>query len=1125
MKKIKKLISFLLCFALVLSFIPTTAYAGLVGTEKAQLKMVLLKEDAASSDGSGYTALTEKEIEKLNNTDNSTFYLGVKMVGMDNISEMVRTTPANAAGLRSMSIGIDYRSDYLQAEPDFWPDYGSGPMADPTSWLDVIPERLQDDANSYYKVGNKYKYDGDFARDTNRTPGAGEEWKTVFVKTTYRNASISSPYTGTKDCYMIVVKFNIVNKPAAGAKAFDLSPASDDFSLMIGTNPNAKSYQLDDSGTDTDVKTVMDFNFDDANKLFPKQKTPLEGTVSITGNTTYGETLTADTSGLTNASGGFSYQWSVGGKDISGATNQTLVVNNPAWAGQKLTCTVEAADNSGSKAGESATIAKKTLAVSGTVVADKTFDNTTAATIKTQPTVTGKVNTSDAVTVTASATFADKNAGTNKNATVTYALSGAAANAYQLDKITETLTANISKKQLEVVGNNASVKIGGTATLSAKVTGEVNDAPAGVTYTYAIKAGTSTVIGLANGVATGLASGSEVVTATGTITDTTNYEFATGKNAADLTVTVAAKVPKSIAVKTQPTKKDYEAGNDTTLDLSGLVVTVTYDDNSTEDVALADFAAKGITTDPENGATLNDTSVNKVVVTINGKTADVPITVSAATTKVTLATKGAITKKYDGTTAVDKTAWTTEPVFTSNNGTVNTDNAVYTFAQSDVGTCDVTVTGLTVNGEAASISGSVADGTITIAEPTITLGNLSQTVGSVTAPTWTFTPTDAKAVEGKFKTQIEITTPEVPEVPCTCVDENGDPKEHDPANTECHKADAVPAHTDWVAWADANVNSLTAGTYNVKVIYEGSDNTSAKTVPGELKLANRSTGGGGSSAITVTFKAGTNGKITDGKASVSVNRNAQLTKANIPTVTANDGFKFLGWSLDGKTVVDPTEAKVTKSITYTALYEAVKGGHESYMFGYADGTFQPNSVITRAEAAALIARLNPDYDLTANYTGTLKDLPVGAWFTKVINFNVEKGFITGYTDGTFKPNNPITRQEFCTIVAKYLGLENTGEAKFTDTKGVYAEGFIAQLVEKNIVSGYNDGSFKPNANITRAEATRILNGVFGRTPNKETVDAHIAEYTVNLKDVPATHWAYYEILEAAVNHTPADFHK
>ena len=136
-----------------------------------------------------------------------------------------------------------------------------------------------------------------------------------------------------------------------------------------------------------------------------------------------------------------------------------------------------------------------------------------------------------------------------------------------------------------------------------------------------------------------------------------------------------------------------------------------------------------------------------------------------------------------------------------------------------------------------------------------------------------------------------------------------------------------------------------------------------------------------------------------------------------------------------------------------------------------------------------------------------------------------KGFITGYTDGTFKPNNPITRQEFCTIVAKYLGLENTGEAKFTDTKGVYAEGFIAQLVEKNIVSGYNDGSFKPNANITRAEATRILNGVFGRTPNKETVDAHIAEYTVNLKDVPATHWAYYEILEAAVNHTPADFHK
>ncbi len=131
--------------------------------------------------------------------------------------------------------------------------------------------------------------------------------------------------------------------------------------------------------------------------------------------------------------------------------------------------------------------------------------------------------------------------------------------------------------------------------------------------------------------------------------------------------------------------------------------------------------------------------------------------------------------------------------------------------------------------------------------------------------------------------------------------------------------------------------------------------------------------------------------------------------------------------------------------------------------------------------------------------------------------------MNGYEDGTFKPDSNMTRAEFATVVAKYLGLRVNEDSTFADSQNHWAEGYISALAEKGIINGYEDNTFKPDAYITRAEAEKVINAALGRTPNKAKVEESISKYTVSLSDVPSTHWAYYEVIEAAVSHTASDF--
>ncbi|MET3618081.1 Rib/alpha/Esp surface antigen-like repeat protein [Peptoniphilus olsenii] len=191
--------------------------------------------------------------------------------------------------------------------------------------------------------------------------------------------------------------------------------------------------------------------------------------------------------------------------------------------------------------------------------------------------------------------------------------------------------------------------------------------------------------------------------------------------------------------------------------------------------------------------------------------------------------------------------------------------------------------------------------------------------------------------------------------------------------------------------------------------------------------------------------------------------------------------------------------------------------HNAYMSGYPDGTFMPNGNMTRAEAAAILTRLLnlPVADINApNFT----DTPSG-WYNAYINAIVKAGYMSGYPDGSFKPNAKITRAEFAQLI-KNIGNENTTVAPFEDIKGHWAEDAINKAFGNGYITGYPDGTFKPDGNITRAEATVICNKMFDRKVDiiGQLTDLSNVGSIKLFKDVDSSHWAYFEIMEATNDH-------
>ena len=175
--------------------------------------------------------------------------------------------------------------------------------------------------------------------------------------------------------------------------------------------------------------------------------------------------------------------------------------------------------------------------------------------------------------------------------------------------------------------------------------------------------------------------------------------------------------------------------------------------------------------------------------------------------------------------------------------------------------------------------------------------------------------------------------------------------------------------------------------------------------------------------------------------------------------------------------------------------------------------FKPLNNMTRAEAAKIIVINDDEFDPEAQYASTAKDIDPDSWYSNYMNYAIQKGYIKGYDDGLTKPDSTITRAEFASILAKYLELE-TSENKvnnnFEDVAiGSWYYDCINALADHGTVSGY-EGKFRPDAMLNRAEAVAIINRSIGRVPTDE-----IKKLKCPFADVSIDYWGYNDILLAA----------
>ena len=191
--------------------------------------------------------------------------------------------------------------------------------------------------------------------------------------------------------------------------------------------------------------------------------------------------------------------------------------------------------------------------------------------------------------------------------------------------------------------------------------------------------------------------------------------------------------------------------------------------------------------------------------------------------------------------------------------------------------------------------------------------------------------------------------------------------------------------------------------------------------------------------------------------------------------------------------------------------------HYAYIVGYEDGTIRPNGHITRAEAATVFFRLLTDEARDANLTdrSPYPDVSAGDWYNKAIATLSRMGILSGYEDGSFRPNATVTRAEFAAMAARFDTEAKPVDTPFTDLTGCWAADEIAEAYGKGWVNGYGDNTFRPNGPITRAEAVTLINRVLRRLPE---TDKDLLPDERTWPDNPETFWGYLALQEASNSH-------
>ena len=192
--------------------------------------------------------------------------------------------------------------------------------------------------------------------------------------------------------------------------------------------------------------------------------------------------------------------------------------------------------------------------------------------------------------------------------------------------------------------------------------------------------------------------------------------------------------------------------------------------------------------------------------------------------------------------------------------------------------------------------------------------------------------------------------------------------------------------------------------------------------------------------------------------------------------------------------------------------------HYAYIVGYPDSTVRPQNGITRAEVATIFFRLLTDETRNANSTksNSYSDVAAGAWYNHAVSTLSAMGIVKGDSQGKFNPNAPITRAEFAAIAARFDDKANTTAVDFSDIASHWAKNEISAAANNGWINGYTDGTFRPNNKITRAEAMTLVNRVLKRLPETaEDLHNDMIKWSDN-SDTSA--WYYLAVQEATNSH-------
>ena len=280
-------------------------------------------------------------------------------------------------------------------------------------------------------------------------------------------------------------------------------------------------------------------------------------------------------------------------------------------------------------------------------------------------------------------------------------------------------------------------------------------------------------------------------------------------------------------------------------------------------------------------------------------------------------------------------------------------------------------------------------------------------------------------------------------------------------------------------------------------------------------------------------------------AAAKVKKGGSYTVAPVQT-TSQSRYTFSGWRINGVgdvvTEIKDIQQDVKLIGVWTRRSSGGGGGghkptvtipddvptglngddHFAYIVGYPNGNVEPNGNITRAEVATIFFRLLTEKVRTANSTqsNSLSDVTRGQWFNHAVSTLSSMGIVKGHNDGTFAPNAPITRAEFAAIAARFDDKNTDTSSKFTDIASHWAKNEIGIAANKGWINGYPDSTFRPNQYITRAEAMTLVNRVLNRLPENSS---DLLDSMIKWPDnSDASAWYYLAVQEATNSHAYSD---